>query len=562
MMTIILNALSTLYSHVLPFVLLLGILVFVHEFGHFIVARMCGVRVEVFSLGFGKKIFSYKYGDTLYTISILPLGGYVKMFGEQGNESILTDEDKKVAYSHKNPWQRIAVVLAGPLMNFFFAAAVFTVIAQVGEQTRAASIASVTAGSTAEKAGLQAGDKIIQVNSSPIKSYEEFQKSLNSNKGSDLHVTVQTISGEEKKLALPVTTVDNPNIFSLESKLGQVEGIEALAVNATVAVLPGSDAYKVGLRTGDEITSINSDKITRWAQVETLLSKADKNLKIEIDRPSAEQDENGNPKVKTKLSFDIALADLQKFKTLKEYGFDNNELYLGNVVKDSPAQMAELMPYDKLISINQVPINKWTDILETVRSFDGKEALSIVVNRDGTELLKKITPKVTEITNAYGVMDKRYTIGISPLVVYADPELITIKAGSPVEALLKGFNRSIDISVMTVMSFVKMFQGQVSAKNMGGMISIGKAAKDSFEMGAQFFFSTMGVLSISLFIINLLPVPVLDGGHLVFYTIELIKGSPVSLRKMEIAQQVGFVLLLALMIFAQFNDIVKFLFKS
>ncbi|MGZ3692474.1 MAG: RIP metalloprotease RseP, partial [Pseudobdellovibrio sp.] len=357
-------------------------------------------------------------------------------------------------------------------------------------------------------------------------------------------------------------TVDNPNIFSLESKLGQVEGIEALAVNATVAVLPGSDAYKVGLRTGDEITSINSDKITRWAQVETLLSKADKNLKIEIDRPSAEQDENGNPKVKTKLSFDIALADLQKFKTLKEYGFDNNELYLGNVVKDSPAQMAELMPYDKLISINQVPINKWTDILETVRSFDGKEALSIVVNRDGTELLKKITPKVTEITNAYGVMDKRYTIGISPLVVYADPELITIKAGSPVEALLKGFNRSIDISVMTVMSFVKMFQGQVSAKNMGGMISIGKAAKDSFEMGAQFFFSTMGVLSISLFIINLLPVPVLDGGHLVFYTIELIKGSPVSLRKMEIAQQVGFVLLLALMIFAQFNDIVKFLFKS
>ena len=115
---------------------------------------------------------------------------------------------------------------------------------------------------------------------------------------------------------------------------------------------------------------------------------------------------------------------------------------------------------------------------------------------------------------------------------------------------------------MTVMSFVKLFQGQVSVKNVGGMVSIGKAAKDSFEMGAQAFLMTMGILSVSLFILNLLPIPVLDGGHLVFYTIELIKGSPLSLRKMEIAQQVGFALLLALMILAQFNDIVRFLFKS
>ena len=112
------------------------------------------------------------------------------------------------------------------------------------------------------------------------------------------------------------------------------------------------------------------------------------------------------------------------------------------------------------------------------------------------------------------------------------------------------------------MSFVKLIQGQVSVKNVGGMVSIGKAAKDSFEIGAQAFLMTMGILSVSLFILNLLPIPVLDGGHLVFYIIELVKGSPLSLRKMEIAQQVGFVLLMALMILAQFNDIVRYLFKS
>ncbi len=561
-MTILLTALGYLYTHVLPFTLLLGILVFVHEFGHFIVARMCGVRVEVFSLGFGKKLLSFKYGDTLYTISILPLGGYVKMFGEQGNETVLTEEEKKVAYSHKTPWQRIAVVLAGPLMNFIFAVAVFAVIAQVGEQTRAAVIAAVLPNSVAEKAGLQGGDKIIQANASPIRSYEEFQKILNQNKNASVDVVVQSAAGEEKKLSLPVTIIDNPNIFSLESQLGQVEGIEGFAINATIAIIPESAAYKLGLRTGDEITTINSEKVTRWAQVEGQLTKATQDLKIEVDRPSAELDENGEPKAKTKLAFTVSNVDLKKSKTLKDFGFDNNELYLGNVVKGSPAQLAELQPYDKIISINNVVVKKWPDISDTVKAYDGKEALAILINRDGTEILKKITPKVTEINNAFGGIEKRYTVGVSPLVVYADPEFTTVVASNPVEALIKGTTRSVDVTVMTLMSFVKMFQGQVSAKNLGGMISIGKAAKDSFEMGPQTFFITMGILSISLFIINLLPVPVLDGGHLVFYIIELIKGSPVSLRKMEIAQQVGFVLLLALMIFAQFNDIVKFLFKS
>jgi len=137
-----------------------------------------------------------------------------------------------------------------------------------------------------------------------------------------------------------------------------------------------------------------------------------------------------------------------------------------------------------------------------------------------------------------------------------------VKSDSIFASAAKGYTRTIDISIMTLMSFVKLFQGEVSVKNVGGMVSIGKAAKDSYAMGAQAFFMTMGILSVSLFILNLLPIPVLDGGHLVFYTIELIKGSPLSLRKMEIAQQVGFVLLLALMILAQFNDIVRFIFKS
>lgn len=580
-MTYIFTILNFLYSSILPFVILLGILIFVHELGHFLVARMCGVRVEVFSLGFGKKLISYKRGDTTYCLSLIPLGGYVKMFGEQGSEAIKSEEDKKVSYSHKNPWQRIAVVLAGPLMNFVFAVFVFTLISEIGEQTRAAVVADVVAGSTAEQMGLKAGDKILEVNASKIKSYEDFQKSLNQFKSSTVSALIEDASGQQKKLDLQVTVIDNPNIFSLESKLGQVEGLLPYAKSAAVAVIVGSPAYQIGFRTADEIVEINSQKITRYAQLEDFLlnSKTTEDLNIKVKRSQEIKSEVAKASEnleKQTLTFVISQQQLQEqfkkqlknskslkaSKSIKDFGFDDTELYLDQVVKDSPAAAAGLQPYDKMISINAKPILKWEDISEAIKAFDGVEPMTFVILREGVEVVKKITPKVTELTTAFGGLEKRFTVGITPFILAAEPEMTLIKSDSISQSIGKGWNRTVDISVMTVMSFVKLIQGQVSVKNVGGMVSIGKAAKDSFEIGAQAFLMTMGILSVSLFILNLLPIPVLDGGHLVFYIIELVKGSPLSLRKMEIAQQVGFVLLMALMILAQFNDIVRYLFKS
>ena len=560
-MMILISALGYLYTHVLPFIILLSILVFVHELGHFMVARMCGVRVEVFSLGFGKKILSLKRGDTVYCLSLVPLGGYVKMFGEQGSENVITDDDRKVSYSHKNPWQRIAIVLAGPLMNFFFAVAVFSFISGFGEQQRAPIIAAIKAESPAQKAGLKAGDRILQANSQPVVSFEELQKTLNKNKDQKLNLLVES-GGQQKNLDVPVSSIDNPNIFSLETRLGQIDGIEPLALNSTVAIATDSAAYASGLRTGDQIMNVNSEKIQLWTDFESRFLNTKKDLVLDVERPSAELDENENPKIRTKLSVTLPLEKIQKEKTLAAFGFDNTELYLGNIMPGSPAAMAELMNNDRIVSINEKPLTKWADVQETIKSYDGKAALDVLIKRDGTKILKKITPKVTELTTSYGAADKRYTVGISPLLTYAEPELVTVKAGSVVQALVNGTLRTVDVSIMTVMSFVKLFQGQASAKNFGGMISIGKVAKDSFEIGPQAFFMTMGILSVSLFILNLMPIPVLDGGHLVFYTIELIKGSPLSLKKVEMAQQVGFILLLGLMVLAQFNDIVRFLFKS
>jgi len=307
---------------------------------------------------------------------------------------------------------------------------------------------------------------------------------------------------------------------------------------------------------------VHGDNVRLWHDFQTKFLTAGSDLALEVERPSLELDENEMPKNKTKLTLTLTQAEIKSAKSIEAFGFDQPSLYLGTIMKGSPAEQAELMMYDKIVSINQKPIVKWTDLQELVKSFDGKEALNILIIRDGTQILKKITPKVTELTNSFGGIEKSYKVGISPLLNYAEPETVFQRAETPFHALYYGTVRTVDVSVMTFMSFVKLFQGQVSPKNLGGMVSIGKVAKDSFEVGPQAFFMTRGIWSVSLFILNLMPIPVLDGGHLVFYTIELIKGSPLSLKKMEIAQQVGFILLLGLMVLAQFNDIVKFLFKS
>lgn len=558
------NILSQLYVNVVPFVILLGILIFVHELGHFVIARLCGVRVEVFSLGFGKKILQYKKGDTTYCISLIPLGGYVKMFGEQptrtteDNQTVeLTAEEKKVSFTHKNVWQRIAIVLAGPLMNFFFAVFVFGFIAQIGEESRAPIMASITKDSPAAQMGLASGDRIVEVGGTPIQSYEDFQKSLNAHKNSSVSAVVENSAKERKTVSLNVSAIKNPNIFSIDTMIGSIDGIEALARGTTVGIIPNSQAEKLGFKIGDAVVAIGDKKINRWEEMESFFAEAKNNPTgktiFEVMRGSAEE------KTATTQRIEVPLADL---KSISEFGFEFSDLYLDQVVKGSPAELAGLQKFDRIVSIGSQKIEKWDQVLNTIKSFDGKEALDITVLREGTPVLKKITPQVTVQMTALGQEDKRYTIGIMPMVHFATPEMIVVKSGSIFNSVEKGFSRTIDISLMTVFSFVKLFQGEVSHKNIGGMISIGKAAKDSFELGLQSFLMTMGILSVSLFILNLLPIPVLDGGHLVFYGIEAIKGSPLSVKKMEVAQQIGFVLLMGLMVLALFNDFTKFFFKT
>ncbi|WP_374029419.1 RIP metalloprotease RseP [Bdellovibrio bacteriovorus] len=544
-------------SAIVPFVVLLGILIFVHELGHFLVARWCGVRVEVFSLGFGKKILKYKKGDTTYALSLIPLGGYVKMFGEQPGDNI-SEEDKKHSFTHKNVWQRIAVVLAGPLMNFFFAILVFFAVALIGEDAKTPVVGDVPAASSAYAAGFRSGDKIVSVNEKAITTWEDVQKSLSLKESHDLHLDVvvqREGTNESVNIATTAKAEPNPNVLSSFEYIANVEGLTPYSTGTTVGVLENSPLHALGLKTGDTITAINGQKVGYWRQLDSTFAKMNSGEPLTIEAIGVREGDK-EPKPLT-----VTMAPLTSIKSfsLQSLGLESSELYLSKVMKDSPAQAAGLRDGDRLVTINNVKLQKWEDVINNIKSFDGKNPVAISVLRAGQMIDLKITPKMTTQMLPTGTEEKRYTIGIAPIANLAAPELMVLRTSNPIDALVRGTEKTWDVSVMTVMSFVRLFQAKISPKNIGGVISIGQAASETFKIGLTQFLQMMAIISVNLFILNLMPVPVLDGGHLVFYIIELVKGAPLSMRKMEVAQQVGLALLMSLMIFALFNDFTRLL---
>lgn len=550
-MDIIMNYLHQGMSAVLPFIVLLGVLIFVHELGHFLVAKFFGVRVEVFSLGFGKKLLSYKKGDTTYCISLIPLGGYVKMYGDEIGSDI-PEKEKQFSFTHKPVLQRIAVVLAGPMMNFFFAILVFFLVAQIGEEVRSPLVGDVTPGSIAAKAGVQSGDLILEVNSVPVRSWDEVQKNLQVSKNRSATLKIKHLDGSEQQIEAITEIVPNPNPVSLDDYIAEIQGLVYASKAASVGVLPDSILAQVGLQNGDVITMINDTPVKYFRYLESSLQKIaseTKKLQFQVQRLSLDEKKN---EVK---SFQVELKD--SFKDLKSLGLESSELYLAKVLDGSPAQKAGLMVADRILEINGATVQHWEQVLQSIKSFSGNGSLTLKVRR-GLEIKElSITPTMTTQSNGLGNEEKRFTIGIIPYMTQGAPTTTVVKADGIFNALHRGFQKTIDVSIMTAVSFLKLIQNKISPKHIGGVIAIGQAASETFKIGISHFLQMMGLISINLFILNLLPIPVLDGGHLLFYIIEALRGAPVSMRKMEIAQQIGLFLLMSLMLLSLFNDFTR-----
>lgn len=444
---------------VLAAIFLLGPLIAIHEFGHYWVARKLGVKVLVYSIGFGPTVLNWtsKKSGIQYRLSALPLGGYVKMLDER--EGDVKPEDLPFAFNRQSPWKRIAIVAAGPLINLIFAVLLFWILFLPQQEQLNTRIGKVMPETPAAIAGLQVGDKVVAIDGKTPPTWEALNFALVDRAGETGQIQVQAEhQGQLKNFSLPIQHFLKDQTQSALDTLGFLPyrpKIEPIVDQ----LVPDGAANRQGMQKGDKIIAIDGVKTSDWFDVVDIVQKSpEKLLKIDVERQG------------------------------------------------------------KILQLQVMPQGK----------------------RDN----------MGNVTGMLGVQTK------SAHITVPSQYKQTIQY-TPVQAFGKAVQKTGEISSMILNSMTKMVRGLIGLENLSGPITIAKVAGQSAEMGWQTFISFMALMSVSLGILNLLPIPMLDGGHLVYYFIEAIRGKPVSEQIQMIGFKIGMVLLGSMMVLALFNDFMR-----
>ncbi len=536
-------------SSFIAFVVVLGILIFVHELGHFLVAKRFRVGVEKFSLGFGPKLISKQIGETEYRLSAIPLGGYVKMIGEDPKEP-LSPEDEARSFNHQPLLSRFLIVAAGPLFNILFAMLIFMGMFMAGYPSEDSTIGLVEEGSPAWEAGIRGGDHVMAINDEPVRLWEELTEQI---KGSDGNPLILKIQREEKQFEVTVQPMlrDQKNIFG-ESEERSVIGILHHTLASVVGISdPASPAGRGGLRTGDRVLSVNGREVQTFPQLEqTLRQKGGAEIELKVKQEEEERS----------LSLSLNPAEIQALQSDPEkvtvlLGIFSAELFVQDVVKGSPAEVAGIQAGDRIASIDGKVLKNFTELQEIIGKNPGN-SLSIQLVRDGEARTLPVVPEESLTKDAVGKKVVMGKIGI--LSAYRPEPGPTLSVRyNPLMAFYKGLQMTWDITRLIIVSLVKLIQQVIPAETIGGPILIAQLAGQQIQYGLLELFKFLALISINLGILNLLPIPILDGGHILFFAIEGLLGRPLSMQKREIAQQIGLFLLISLMIFAFYNDLMR-----
>ncbi|SMP47569.1 RIP metalloprotease RseP [Noviherbaspirillum suwonense] len=450
-----------LLQTLLAFIVVLGVLVVVHELGHYWVARWCNVKVLRFSVGMGKIVWSRRFGpdQTEWAVSLLPLGGYVKMLdAREGNMADVSAADLKREYTVQSVWKRIAIVAAGPLANFILAILVFAGLFMHGIPEPAPRLRAVPQNSAAYDAGLRGGELVTAVNGEPVQLW------------SDLRWTLLQSAVNRAPARIDVERPD-------PSAAGGVSRFSATLPTNTLSA-----------------SELETDFMPR--------------LGIDLARPPAT---------------------------------------LGALTPDGPAARAGLRSGDLIRAIDGKPVTDGGMFVDMIKAAPGK-ALVVSVQRDGQPLDITVVPQRVEASGG--------ATGRIQAEVAMSPEMVTASA-PPLTAIARGAQKTWDTSVMTLRMLGRMLIGEASLKNITGPITIADYAGQTARIGWVSYLSFIAFISISLGVMNLLPIPVLDGGLLLYYSLEVLTGRPVPPRFGELAQRAGIGILMTLMMVAVFNDIVR-----
>lgn len=445
-----LDAILSFSFKMLAFLGGLAALIFVHELGHFLIARRFGVIVEKFSLGFGPKLFGFKSGETEFLVAAIPLGGYVKMKGEDPGEELA---DSTGSFSSAPVLHRIAIAFGGPLFNIIFAIVIYLGVYMVGVPTMGTTIGNIRVDSPAQNAGLQTGDRILKIDGQETLYWDQLLEIVHNAPGHKMDFLIERHQKTLINIAITPRSEEITNLFGEKEKVGLI-GVTPLATNIYF-VEEGSAADRAGLK------------------------------------------EN-----------------------------------------------------DRLISVDGVPIKGWPDLKTTAMDHPGK-SLKFRIQRDGVEQELELIPDLKVVTDEAG---REQEIGVLGIGLSGEMEL---EKYGPWDALKRSIHETGRWIYLITVSIKKMIFGSVSADSLGGPILIFQIYGQQAQQGFSELVRLTALLSINLGLINLLPIPILDGGHIFFFLIELIKGRPVSEKNRERASQVGLFMILSLMIFVFYNDIMR-----
>lgn len=448
-----------LIQNILAVIVVLGLLVTFHEFGHFWVARRCGVKVLRFSVGFGKPLWSRvdRHG-TEYAIAAIPLGGYVKMLDER--EAPVQEEQLDQAFNRKSVWQRIAIVAAGPIANFLLAIVAYWALFVAGTTVVSPMVGSVAPDSPAAEAGLANGDEIVAIQGDEMRSWEDVNLKL---------VSIIGFSGE----------LD----------------IDARSEGA-------NDPQRFGLSVTDYL--------------------------VRQDPPQPLQT--------------LGITPWQpEFPAV-----------LGQVVSGEAAEQAGLEAGDRMMAINGEPVDDWMHFVNIVRSSPG-ETLQLTYERNGQQMSADLTPGRNRLETGGEI---GYIGAGAEQVEWPAAFQREIRYG-PIEAVGQALSRTGEMTLLTVDAIRKMLVGLISPSNLSGPITIAQVSGDSARAGMEAFVGFLAYLSISLGVLNLLPIPVLDGGHLLYYFMEVVRGRPVSEKTQAVGLRIGLAMVGTLMLMALYFDLMR-----
>lgn len=509
---------------ILIFVLFLAPLVFFHELGHFLFARLFGVKVETFSIGFGPKLFSFKRGDTVYAFSLIPLGGYVKMFGDDPtSKDELTEDEKQVAFTHKSKWARFWIVFGGPLANFILAFFLYFVLSLAGENVPEPRLGEIPQSTIFHEQGLRSGDILVQINNQKISSFDDIT-------GVEGAITKIIVNRADKNINLNVRMEFASFLNEFPKMTGQLR--------APIVTSQDAKLYYISSKE-NEASSFTLEQLGE-SNAKTLYLLNIKNTE-EQDYRKFEYD---FAKTKSISINEDIFADL---RAAKLYPVD---LRVQSLVMDSAAESAEIAQGDIIIGIDDKPIHGFLALRSILSSMKENRSLKLSIVRGDKTITKNLTPKAQTVNGK-----KDFYIGIYSSLRGQPVKMVMTEGKGFFEGIALSWTRTVDGFWKTFSGFKKLILGEVSVKNLGGPIAIGKVATDSFYIGWTMFLRLMAIISINLGLINLFPIPVLDGGHIVFLGLEVINRGPLSQKKMQIAQQFGMSLLFLLIFVAIFNDI-------